>query len=182
MTAILVAGIGNIFKGDDAFGTEVARRLAARPQPDGVEVVDFGIRGIDLTYALLDGYDAAILIDTAQRGEAPGTVSVVVPDPLSSEPLGPHDLVLELHALDPAKVLKVVAAMGGACRDVLLVACEPATFGDEETGHMGLSPQVAAAVDAAIPVVERLVRRLLAEEFARQSIHGAERNMTGDVQ
>jgi hydrogenase maturation protease len=164
MTSILVAGIGNIFKGDDAFGTEVAQRLAARSQPDGVKVVDFGIRGIDLTYALLDGYDAAILIDTAQRGETPGAVSVVVPEALSSEPLGPHDLVLELHALDPAKVLKVVTAMGGACQNILLVACEPVTFGDEETGAMGLSPEVAAAVELAIPIVERLVRELLAEQ------------------
>lgn len=172
MTSILVAGIGNIFKGDDAFGTEVARRLIARPQPDGVKVVDFGIRGIDLTYALLDGYDAAILIDTAQRGETPGAVSVVVPDALSSEPLGPHDLVLELHALDPVKVLKVVTAMGGGCRNVLLVACEPVTFGDEETGAMGLSPEVAAAVDIAIPIVERLVGELLAEQ-AQQMEHGA---------
>lgn len=181
MTAILVAGIGNIFKGDDAFGTEVAQRLAVRPQPDGVKVVDFGIRGIDLAYALLDGYDAAILIDTARRGELPGTVSVVAPEAPSSEPLGPHDLVLELHALDPAKVLKVVAAMGGECRNILLVACEPVTFGDEDTGAMGLSPQVAAAVDAAIPVIERLVRELLAED-PRRSMCIEHHNMTGEVQ
>jgi hydrogenase maturation protease len=79
MTAILVAGIGNIFNGDDAFGVEVARLLAQRSLPAGVTVVDFGIRGIDLTYALLDGYDAAVLVDAAQRGEVPGTVSVIEP-------------------------------------------------------------------------------------------------------
>lgn len=169
MSAILVAGIGNIFKGDDAFGTEVAQRLAARPQPDGVKVVDFGIRGIDLTYALLDGYDAAILIDVAKRGETPGTVSVVVPTLAPSEPLGPHDLMLELHALDPAKVLQVVAAMGGDCRNILLVACEPVTFGDEETGAMGLSPEVAVAVEAAVPIVERLMGELLAESSQRSA-------------
>lgn len=172
MSAILVAGIGNIFKGDDAFGTEVARRLARRPQPDGVTVVDFGIRGIDLAYALLDGYDAALLIDTARRGEMPGTVSVVVPETPSSEPPEPQDLGLELHALDPAKVLKMVAAMGGECRNILLVACEPVTFGDEDSGAMGLSPQVADAVDAAIPVVERLVRELLADEPQRSMCIG----------
>ncbi len=82
MTSILVACVGNIFSGDDAFGVEVARRLSRVALPDGVRVIDFGIRGIDLTYALMDGYDAVILVDAAQRGEAPGVVSVVEPDPI----------------------------------------------------------------------------------------------------
>jgi len=113
MSQILVAGIGNIFKGDDAFGVEVARRLAQSPLPAGVKVVDFGIRGIDLTYALLDGYDAAILVDTAQRGAAPGTVSIIAPEwPLPGE-VATGDLFLEPHNLDPAKVLRVVEALGG---------------------------------------------------------------------
>lgn len=80
MKAILVAGVGNIFNGDDAFGVEVVRRLAQRKLPDGVRAIDFGIRGIDLTYALLDGYGALVLVDTAQRGELPGTISIVEPD------------------------------------------------------------------------------------------------------
>ena len=81
MISILVAGIGNIFNGDDAFGVEVVRLLAQHSLPAGVKVIDFGIRGIDLTYALLDGYDAAVLVDTAQRGERPGTIYVIEPDP-----------------------------------------------------------------------------------------------------
>ena len=89
MSQILVAGIGNIFKGDDAFGVEVARRLAQSPLPACVKVVDFGIRGIDLTYALLDGYDAAILIDTAKRGAAPGTVSIIAPERPSADTVSP---------------------------------------------------------------------------------------------
>jgi hydrogenase maturation protease len=161
MKKILVAGIGNIFKGDDAFGVAVAQRLAQRPLAAAVKVVDFGIRGIDLAYALLDGYDAAILVDTAQRGAPPGTVSVVVPERDSPDPVTPHDLVLEPHDLDPAKVLRFVAALGGGCRRIVLVACEPSTFGDEESGAIGLSPPVAAAVDEAIAVVERLIGELL---------------------
>lgn len=163
MSGILVAGVGNIFKGDDAFGVEVAQRLAGRPLPDGVKVVDFGIRGIDLTYALLDGYDAAILVDTAARGEAPGTVSIVAPDRPSAEAVMPEDMMLAPHDLDPARVLRLVAALGGECGRVLLVACEPETFGDEETGLMGLSAPVAAAVDQAVVAVERLIGQLLAE-------------------
>ncbi len=167
MSQILVAGIGNIFKGDDAFGAEVARRLAQSQLPAGVKVVDFGIRGIDLTYALLDGYDAAILVDTAQRGAAPGTVSIIAPERPLAGVVAPGDLFLEPHNLDPAKVLRVVEALGGGCQHILLVACEPETFGDEETGAMGLSPPVASAVDVAIKAVERLVGDLLREQQSK---------------
>jgi hydrogenase maturation protease len=166
MDQILVAGIGNIFKGDDAFGVEVVRCLAQRQMPGGVKVVDFGIRGIDLTYALLDGYDAAILVDTAQRGAAPGTVSVITPDRQSVDAASHNSAFLEPHDLDPAKVLRVVEALGGSCQRVLLVACEPETFGDEETGAMGLSPPVAAAVGEAAKAIERLVGELLLEELS----------------
>ncbi len=169
MTKILVAGIGNIFKGDDAFGVEVAQRLARRPHPDGVRIVDFGIRGIDLTYALLDDYDAAILVDAAQRNHAPGTISVIEPDQPSPDALPPEGVFVELHNLDPAKVLALVAALGGGCGRILLVACEPATLGDEETGAMGLSEPVAAAVDEAITIVERLIAEMLGHELPSSS-------------
>lgn len=157
MTRVLVAGVGNIFKGDDAFGCEVAQRLAQRPLPAAAKVIDFGIRGIDLSFALLDGYDAAIMIDAAQRGEAPGTVSIVVPDRAAVDPSNPEDMMLEPHSLDPAKVLRFIGAMGGGCERLVLVACEPATFGDEHDGAMGLSPPVADAIDNAVAAVERLV-------------------------
>ena len=114
-TRILIAGIGNIFLGDDAFGVEVAQRLAKRPLPEGVRVVDFGIRGIDLTYALLEGVDVAILVDAVPRGEAPGTVYLIEPE------AGPDvndadegSLLLEAHNLDPARVLRLVRSQGGA--------------------------------------------------------------------
>jgi hydrogenase maturation protease len=163
MMSILIAGIGNIFNGDDAFGVEVARLFAQRTLPSGVKVIDIGIRGIDLTYALLDGYDAAVLVDTAQRGEQPGTISIVQPDPEDAGEASPEDLMLSPHELDPAKVLRLVIALGGRCKRVLLVACEPLTFGGDE-GVMGLSEPVAAALDAAVTTVEEVVAELIEEK------------------
>lgn len=164
MSGILIAGVGNIFKGDDAFGVEVAQRLARKILPDGVKVVDFGIRGIDLTYALLDGYRAAVLVDAVRRGEPPGTVYVIEPEwPSDSEP-DPEEPFIEPHDLDPAKVLRLVRALGGRPGRLLLVGCEPQTFGDEDEGAMGLSPPVAAAVDEAIKTIENLIGELLEEE------------------
>ena len=163
MSRILVAGIGNLFMGDDAFGVEVVQRLARRALPDGVRVVDFGIRGIDLTYALLDGYDAAVLVDAAQRGGPPGTVYVIEPErPAEGNP-APEDLALSPHDLDPAKVLRLVAALGGGCRRITVVACEPLTLGGED-GAMGLSAEVAAAVEGAVETVEQLIHEMLEGE------------------
>ncbi len=156
MNNILVAGVGNIFMGDDGFGCEVARRLAERPLPEGTKLVDFGIRGIDLTYALMDDFDGAIIIDTAQRDEEPGTVTVVIPEVAVVDSANPEDLMLEPHSLDPAKVLRFVEAMGGGIKNLVLVACEPQTFGGDD-GALGLSPAVAGAVDEAVATVERLV-------------------------
>lgn len=161
MNAILVAGIGNVFMGDDGFGVEVVARLARRALPDGVKVVDFGIRGIDLTYALLDGYRAAILVDTMQRGHAPGTVSVIEPEP-ETGPIEGTDLTFSPHDLDPAKVLRLTRALGGACPRLLVVACEPLTFGGED-GLMGLSEPVAAAVEPAVTAVADMLDTMLRE-------------------
>ncbi|HEX3881067.1 MAG TPA: hydrogenase maturation protease [Stellaceae bacterium] len=160
MTAILVAGIGNIFNGDDGFGVAVAQLLLQRKLPDGVRVVDFGIRGIDLTYALLDGYDTAVLVDAARRGEAPGTVSVIEPEMPTGDP-APEDLMLSPHELDPARVLRLAGALGSTCRRVLLVACEPLSLGGEE-GTIGLSEPVAAAIDPAARAVEELIAAITA--------------------
>ncbi len=164
MSAILVAGVGNIFKGDDAFGVEVAQRLARRQLPPAVKVVDFGIRGIDLTYALLDGYPVVILVDAVERGEPPGTVTLIEPEWPADEEPDPQDLLMAPHDLDPAKVLRLVRALGGRCDRLLLVGCEPLTFGDEEEGAMGLSPPVAAAVDEAVKAIETLIGELIEED------------------
>ncbi len=161
MSGILVAGIGNIFKGDDGFGVEVVGRLARLRMPEGVKVVDFGIRGIDLTYALMDGYGAAVMVDTMQRGEPPGTVSVIEPEPQPLE--DSSEILFSPHDLDPAKVLRLARMLGDACPRLLVVACEPLTFGDAD-GAMGLSDPVAAAVDPAVTAIAALVRRLLHEQ------------------
>jgi hydrogenase maturation protease len=161
---ILVAGIGNIFAGDDGFGVEAARRLFERPQRNGVKVRDFGIRGLDLAYTLTDGFDAAILIDAAPRGHAPGTVSVVEPDRPAASLLEPQDLVISAHGFDPAKALQMASVLGG-CRRVLMVACEPQSLGGEE-GAVGLSDPVAAAVEPTVATVEALIEQLLAEPEA----------------
>ncbi len=154
---ILVAGIGNIFLGDDAFGVEVVRRLARRPQPAGVKVVDIGIRGIDLVFALLDGYDLVILVDTASHGQRPGTLYLIEPSVGGASTERPAMPMFDLHDLDPAKVLRTAQAMGGQVDRVVLVACEPEATGDEAQGLGGLSPSVAAAVDPAIEMIESLI-------------------------
>ncbi len=161
MSGILVAGVGNVFMGDDGFGVEVVARLKQRGLPDGVKLVDFGIRGIDLTYALMDGYSVAVMVDTMQRGEQPGTVSVIEPEPPEAE--DPADLTFSPHDLDPAKVLRLARMLGERCPRLLVIACEPLTFGGED-GTMGLSGPVAAAVEPAATAAEALVRRLLQEQ------------------
>jgi hydrogenase maturation protease len=162
---ILIAGIGNIFFGDDAFGSEVARRLMGRPQrlPDGVHVGDFGIRGLDLTYALLDGYEAIVLVDATPRGGTPGTLYVIEPE--AGDPGRPEDSdpTIPMHSLDPVEVLRLTAALGGQPKRVLLVGCEPETLGTDEEPALGLSATVESAVDQAIPLIDSLVARLLAE-------------------
>src|SRR3954453_4709901 len=123
---VLIAGVGNIFLGDDAFGVEVAPRLARGALPDGVQVVDFGIRGLDLAYALLDGYEAVILVDAAPRGGLPGTLYVIEPD---CEPQAetPGAGLMEAHGMDPVKVLRLVDSMGGKVDRLVVVGCEPQT-------------------------------------------------------
>jgi hydrogenase maturation protease len=151
---ILIAGVGNIFFGDDAFGSEVARRLAQRSLPENVQVVDFGIRGLDLVYALLNGYDGVILIDATTRGGTPGTLYVIEPD-LSE--LGKSNAEMETHGMDPLRVLALAHNMGADLKKARVVGCEPVTL-EHEDGYIGLSPQVAAAVEQAIGIVESLIQ------------------------
>jgi hydrogenase maturation protease len=158
--SILIAGIGNIFLGDDAFGCEVVKRLSQRTWPDNVRVIDYGIRGFDLAYALLDGCDVTIFVDATPRGDAPGTLYTIEPDLNELELLG-TDAVIETHGMNPLKVLRLVKTMGGEFKTILLVGCEPETFGPEE-GLMGLSKPVADAVPVAMQVVESLVAKHLA--------------------
>jgi len=154
VTRILVAGIGNIFLGDDAFGVEVVRLLAGRPVPAGVEVRDFGIRGVHLAYDLLNGCDLFVLVDAAERGEAPGTVTVIeveVPEP---DPAvfgsGP---VIDAHSLTPDGIFALLGSLGGRPGRSLLVACEPA----DVSAGMGLSGPVLQALPHAVRTVEEIL-------------------------
>jgi hydrogenase maturation protease len=154
---VLVAGIGNIFMGDDAFGVEVARRLAERKHPPGVEVGDFGIRGMDLMYALGEGYDAAVFVDAVPRGESPGTLSVIEP------PLDGGEPMIDAHGMDPVKVLALARQVGEVPERILIVGCEPGVrmTGEEEELVGELSEPVRAALDDAVALVESVVGDLL---------------------
>ncbi|MDQ6783881.1 MAG: hydrogenase maturation protease [Actinomycetota bacterium] len=158
---VLVAGIGNIFLGDDGFGVEVANRLKARPSREGVRVVEYGIRGLHLAYELLDGYDTLVLIDAVSIGEPPGTVAVVEPD--RSATAAP---ALDAHSMNPEAVLGMLDTLGGQVRRVLVVGCQPAVISET----MGLSSPVANAVEEAVGVVEGLL-----EEF-----HATTRTQTSE--
>jgi len=153
---VLVAGIGNIFMGDDAFGVEVARRLAELDWPAGVDVADFGIRGVDLMYALGEGYDAAVFVDAVPRGEPAGTLSIIEPEVDGGE------ATLDAHGMDPVKVLALARQIGSVPERILIVGCEPAVrmTGDEEELVGELSEPVRAAVPAAVEMVKSLVKKL----------------------
>jgi hydrogenase maturation protease len=150
----LVAGIGNVFLGDDGFGVEVVRRLAGRALPDGVHVEDFGIRGMDLAYALQDGYESVVFVDAAPRRERPGTVSLIEPE------VDPHEVALDTHGMDPVRVLALARALGHVPPRVLVVACEPevVVHGEHDEDLVcELSPAVLAAVDEATELVLSLL-------------------------
>jgi len=159
-----VAGIGNVFFGDDGFGVEVVRRLHERLQPEGVRVIDFGIRGLDLAYALLDGYDAAILVDATPRGGSPGTLYVIEPD---ASPEHDSSGSVDTHGMTPGKVLQLAHALGGPVPLLRVVGCEPLLVVRRgRHGHRPLVP-VAAAVDPAIRLIESLVAELTGAVAAR---------------
>lgn len=150
---ILVAGLGNIFFGDDGFGVEVVRRLAGRDLGPGVRVADFGIRGFDLACALLEPHDRVILVDVSTRGGKPGTLYLMEVGEGAGSPAA-----LEPHGLDPEQAFRSVRSQGGSLKNVLMVGCEPVDFGDPEEGRMGLSATVEAAVDGAVGMIESLLK------------------------
>ena len=169
---ILIACIGNIFLGDDGFGVEVAQRLFSRRNPgypDSVQIMDVGIRGIDLAYTLLDDYDTLILVDAIQRGGQPGTIYLIEPDLTAMTPEKGGEasrIALDNHSMDPVKVLAYARTLGARPIHTLLVGCEPepATLGSAEPYEdmqMGLSEHVQAAVAEAVKMIDSLVADLL---------------------
>jgi hydrogenase maturation protease len=160
---VLVAGIGNIFLGDDAFGVEVVTSLRNVPLPEYVSVVDFGVRSYDLAYALMDPWDLVILVDALPHGGKPGTLYTIEPDCG-----GPHDgqITLDAHSMTPVAVLQLVQALGGHTGPLLVVGCEPATVEPDQQGNFGLSDPVKAAVDEAVQIIQELIERTRTEASA----------------
>jgi hydrogenase maturation protease len=156
---ILIACIGNIFHGDDAFGVEVAKQLAGRRFPENVRVVDFGIRSFDLTFALMDDFDVTVFVDATQRGGAPGTLYLIEAD-LSE--IDEFEAEADAHGMNPMKVLAMAKAMGAEFKRLLVIGCEPQTLGGEE-GLMGLSEPVQAVIAEAVEMIESLVADIRAE-------------------
>jgi hydrogenase maturation protease len=168
--SVLIAGIGNIVLGDDAFGVEVAQRLAGRKLPERVKVVDFGIRGFDLAYALLDRFDVTILVDACPRGGAPGTLYVIEPDlnVSAQDAAEAGQATVDAHSMNPTNVIRMAKSMGGGLKRILLVGCEPLTLGPDE-GAMGLSEPVAAMVEEAANRIESLVETIQRGESPERS-------------
>lgn len=152
---VLVAGIGNVFLGDDGFGVEVVKRLAERTLPGGVEVVDFGIRGMDLAYALHEDYDLVVFVDATARGGKPGTVYLIEPEVEDDGTVS-----LDTHGMDPIKVIRLSRVLGASPSRTLVVGCEPEVVpggGNYDDMLMELSEPVRAAVEEAAALVESLV-------------------------
>lgn len=145
---VLVAGIGNVFLGDDGFGVEVVKHIHADSVPAGTTIADFGIRGVHLAYELLDGYDALVLVDAMPLNEPPGTVAIFEPDIDSIDPAG-----VDAHSMSPAVVLGLLAGMGGHVPRVVVVGCEPLTLSE----GMSLSEPVSAAVTPAVETIRRVL-------------------------
>lgn len=160
---ILVAGIGNAWQRDDAFGGEVVKALLETDLPAGVTVLDFGTGGLDLAYELMRGYNAMVLVDVSRQGGDPGTLYVMDPDPAEIKPIGDGDVV-NPHGMDPQTVLRFVKTVGGWPGRVVIVACEPALV--EEHG-LGMSPEVAGAVERGVKLVLETVQELHAEAQAQ---------------
>jgi hydrogenase maturation protease len=165
---VLVAGIGNVFLGDDGFGVKVIQRLARRNLPDGVEVVDFGIRGMDLAYALHEDYDLVVFVDATPRDGEPGTVYLIEPEIEEDGAVS-----LDTHGMDPTKVIKLSRVLGASPTRTLVVGCEPQVIPGRRGGSqthlyddmlMELSEPVHAAVEEAVKLVESLVTEVGEEE------------------
>ncbi len=172
---MLVAGVGNIFLGDDGFGVEVARRLATEDLPEWVRVADYGISGMHLAYDLANGYETTILIDATSRGDDPGTVYVIDLDRsqlpgIAADAAGRSQL-FDAHGMQPDVVFGVLDMLGADAGKVLLVGCEPASV---DYG-IGLSPPVTAAVGEAVRVVKDLIQSSAAGPDGQRSASGEQR-------
>jgi hydrogenase maturation protease len=155
--SILIAGIGNVFQGDDAFGVNVVERLSNLPLPANVRLMDVGIRSIDLAFALLDDHDLTILIDATSRGGTPGTVYTIEIRPQDISDVCDEGSLINSHGLDPVRVLSLAKSMGALLTNVVLIGCEPEVLDCDATGHIGLSKSAAYAVERAVGTICEIV-------------------------
>jgi hydrogenase maturation protease len=167
---VLVAGIGNVFLGDDGWGVALAGRLAARTLPRGVEVADFGIRGMDLAYAMQDDYAAVLFLDATPRGEPPGTLYVIEPE------LEDIEMAIDAHGMDPLEVLALARTLGAdSLPRTLIVGCEPQTRMSADDEHIlaELTEPVRASLEHAVVLVEDLLADLAKDsrEERKESHH-----------
>jgi hydrogenase maturation protease len=152
---MLIAGVGNIFLGDDGFGVEVATRLSSESLPGWVRVADYGISGMHLAYDLAEGFETAVLVDATPRGGEPGTLYVMElePGPGMGAAADGSSPLLDGHGMQPDVVFGMLKTLGADVGRVLLVGCEPASI----DAGIGLSAPVTAAVDEAVRVLVDLV-------------------------
>jgi len=158
---ILIAGVGNVLRGDDGFGVAVAQVIARGGiVPGEVTVFESGIAGIPLVQELMDGYDALIVVDAVERGGAPGTIYVIEPDipaPGRIDPAALHQSLADAHYADPSRVLMLAKALGVLPPKVFIIGCQPAGY--DELGAE-LSGPVRGAVAVAVERIETLIRSL----------------------
>ncbi len=167
MIKVLIAGVGNILRGDDGFGVRVVQRLANLPRPESVRVVEVGISGFSLVQELMDGYEACIVVDAADRGRAPGTLYLIEPDlaiPSDAQAERLHHELIDAHYADPSRALLLAAALGIKPRRTFVVGCQPAKV---EELRETLSPPVERAVPEALHMVRELITRLHQEAEGR---------------
>ena len=159
---VLVAGVGNVLRGDDAFGVEVARRMATETLPPEVRVVETGIAGVALVHELQEGWDALIVVDAVARDKTPGTVMLIELEVANIDEMTwaqRSDFLADMHLATPERALMLARALGVLPPQVLMVGCQPVDA--EEVGE-GMSAPVEAAVALAVRVIHEQVAKLLA--------------------
>lgn len=156
--SILIAGIGNIFQGDDAFGVHVVKRLSNLPLPANVRLMDAGIRSLDLAFALLDSsHELTILVDATSHGGTAGTLYTIEIRPQDIPDVSDEGSFVNSHGLDPVRVLSLAKSMGAPLTNVVLIGCEPEVLDCDSTGHIGLSKTVREAVERAMQTIREMV-------------------------
>ena len=165
---ILVAGVGNLLRGDDAFGVRVVQRLEQMRLPDGVRVAEVGISGVALVQELMGRYDACIVVDAADRGGAPGTLYLLEPEienPHGADAEELHRELVDMHYAEPSRALRLAAALGVRPKHLYVLACQPA---DVDEMAENLSPPVERAVGEAVHMIQGLIQRLNEEPAERR--------------